>query len=294
MAFIVDCKSKNSLYWNRDEITVAYFNDIKNYPLLTQEQERELLTVIKTEKGKRADDALKRLIECNQRFIVSVARKSSNNYNLLDIVNEGNLGLYKALENYDLSKKERFITYAIYWVRKYINNYLITKERSVVPNNAHKLYTYLHKINNEFYSVQHRYPTTEELQSILLDRYNINITNTEDLLPCVVSSIDEEITNSKGQDYKVEEVSDFSVATSNNNVNEYLDNIDNKKIVEYLLSYLKDRDREIIVNYYGIDCEALSIDKIANNLSLTKERVRQIINNALSFLKEKLINTKKI
>lgn len=291
MAFIVDCKSKNSLYWNRDEITVAYFNDIKSYPLLTQDEERELLTIIKTEKGKKSEDALKKLIECNQRFIVSVARKSSNSYNLLDIVNEGNLGLYKAIENYDLSKKERFITYAIFWVRKYINNYLITKERSIVPNNAHKLYTYLHKINNEFFSVQHRYPTTEELKAILLERYNINITNTEDLLPCVVSSIDEEVSNSKGQDYKIEDVSEFSAVTSNNNINDYIENIDNKKIVNYLLSCLKDRDKEIIVKYYGIDCEAVSIDKIASNLCLTKERVRQIINNTLSFLKEKLTNT---
>ena len=88
MSFLVDCKSQNCGYWNRTDLTTAYFDDIKDYPVLSSNEERKLLERVKSSNPVISENARKKLVECNQRFVVSVARRWQKGDNLMDIVNE--------------------------------------------------------------------------------------------------------------------------------------------------------------------------------------------------------------
>lgn len=88
----------------------------------------------------RKSKSERKIIQCNQRFIVSAARRWSTYNNLPDLINEANIGLMKAIDNFDHTINKRFLTYAIWWIRKELNAYLITKE-NVVKTKMHIKYT---------------------------------------------------------------------------------------------------------------------------------------------------------
>ena len=190
MAFAVDCKIDKG-FINRTKTTEAYFNEIRRYPVLTQREERELLEKAKNGSGKEAKDARDKLVNCNQRFVVSVAKKWYDGDNIMDVIEEGNIGLLVALDKYDLTRDERFLTYAVYWIRKYINNYVINKQGIVRPSNANKLYTYVNKARSRFYTLYERYPTLNELKEMLKEKYGITVTDVNDIAQFDVFSIDE-------------------------------------------------------------------------------------------------------
>ena len=288
MAFLIDCKSQDCGFWNRTELTNAYFDDIKGYPILTSDEERKLLKKAKSKNPVISSEARKKLVECNQRFIVSVARRWQKGDNLMDIVNEANIGLLMAIDNYDLSKKQRFLTYAVWWVRKYINEYVIFNEKALVPSNAVKLYTYVPKARNRFFVENDRYPTAHELKDFLKKEYNISVKHASDLETVTMSSIDDSYFEPKEHSLS-EDTLAYESITSTNNVEE--DNVksDNKNMVETLLKLLGERDSEIVREYYGIGCDEKHIESIARSRNITTERVRQIIKSSLKKMKN---NTK--
>lgn len=286
MGILINCKSQDCGYWNRTDLTTTYFNDISKFPLLSTDEERKLLIQAKSTIPSVSIPARKRLVECNQRFVVSAARRWQKGDNLLDIVNEANIGLLYAIDNYDINRKQKFITYAVWWIRKYINNYIIFKEKSVVPSNALKLYTYVPKARNKFFREMHRYPTTEEMKDILLSEYNIVVTHDEDLESMVITSVDDGYFE-PNDGHQNDNVTDFDVATSSNNVEEDVTKKDYSKIVKCLLAYLNDKEKKIVKAFYGIDCHEQTLDTISDNMNMTKERARQLLNSSLKKLQQK-------
>ena len=121
---VFDCKTK-AQFIQRSDISTIYFNEIRKYPLLTVKEERNLLYAIKFGNRAESEEARERIIKCNQRFVISAAKKWQNGSNFMDIVNEGNIGLMTAIEKFDINKKQRFLTYAVFWIRKAINEYII-------------------------------------------------------------------------------------------------------------------------------------------------------------------------
>ena len=288
MGFFVDCKSQNCGYWNRTDLTTAYFDDIKDYPVLSSNEERKLLEKVKSKNPVISSNARKKLVECNQRFVVSVARRWQKGDNLMDIVNEANIGLLHAIDNYNLNKKQRFITYAVWWVRKYINDYIVFKERPVVPANAIKLYTYVPKVRNKFFNENHRYPTFDEIKDILKEEYKVAVSHDEDLEVLSMSSIDDAYFEFDNRDNAVSEnVIAFDNAASSNNVEEDTDKSDVKEIVRTLLDYLNEKEKMVVKSYYGIDCCETGLDTIGINMDISKERVRQILNSSLKKMAKK-------
>ena len=290
MSLIVNCKSQNTQYWNRNELTVAYFDDIKRYPVLTIDEERDLLHLYRYGNSEESKYALHKLVECNQRFVVSVARRWSTTENLMDIVNEGNMGLIKAIECFNIDKKQRLITYAVFWIRKYINNYLSSVERSIKPVNAHKVYTYVNKISNRFFGENGRNPYPEEIREILLKKYNIVLNNLEDLTPFTITSIDTKTVNNDSESHTFEEIGDYAITTSSNNINDDIQHMSNKIIINEALSILKEREKDIVKRYYGIDCFEENLEVIADRHSITKERCRQIIKDVIQMMRKKLLD----
>lgn len=281
---IVNCKRQDKPYFKKSETLNLYLSDIRKYPLLSKEEENNLIAEAQQKndeiKSKRAID---RLVCCNQRFVISIAKKLGNDGNLMDLIEEGNIGLIEAINRFDVSKNCHFVTYAVWWIRKTMIKYLSSKENAVTPANFTKIYNYTNKIKDEFIQKYERLPLLSELQELLRERYNFNVENLGDLEMFQSISIDEHYGDSDDED-TIGESSLFSSVTSTNNINDDIKSSDNSRIVEILLNNLNKKEKYIIQNFYGIDCFPKSMDDLAIDLNLTKERIRQLINSSLKKL----------
>ena len=285
MPFTVDCKIEKG-YIERTKTIDLYFNEIRKFPVLTQREERELLSVIKSGDEQSAAKAKDKLVKCNQRFVVSVAKKWYNGENMMDIIEEGNMGLLTAIEKYDLDREERFLTYAVFWIRKYINNYVINKQGIVRPSNANKIYTYVNKARSRFYTINERYPTSVELKEMLKQKYGITITDTNDIAQFDVFSLDENNSESEDNDFSGSKVNEAVTLSSNNELDEQHDYAHTQEYVASILrNNLSDKEEYVIRGYYGIGREQESMDAMALHLGVCRERVRQLYNEALGKLK---------
>lgn len=286
MPLIVDCKSQSAPYWNRDNITTAYLEDIRKYPVLTHEQTIELFKKYRYGNKVESEKAKNRLVECNQRFIVSVARKMSYGNDMMDLVSEANIGLMEAIENYDIKKNIKFMTYAIFWIRKYIIKYLAQSRSVVAPYNADRVATYVNKVKNSFYLKNGRIPSCEEVNEILEENYNFTLPN-EDITKPKYMSIDAPVSEElyyRNQEYEAKSsVSPF---------NDIMDREEECERVESLLSKLNDKESEIMRMLYGIGTEEMTINGVSEVVGLTGERVRQIRNDAITKLKAYIVKSK--
>ena len=289
MPAVVNCKSDKS-YLQRTKTIDMYFNEIRKFPVLTSEQERELIKAIKKGTPQEAKIARDKLINCNQRFVVSVSKKWYNGENLMDIIEEANLGLMTAIERYSLDKKERFLTYAIFWIRKAINDYVINKQSIVRPSNANKLYTYVNKARSDFYNKNERYPSPGELKGILRKEYNVSMADTNEMAQFDVFSMDEYTEDASDNVAANAKVQDVLYRFSSNDVEENHDIEHIKTFVSNLLSTLTEREQYVIRGYYGIGRDQESMELMAMNLGVCKERIRQIYGDAIKKLKKRRNN----
>lgn len=293
MALIVDCKS-SSLYWNRNDVTMRYFDDIKKYDLLTPTEEFELFEKIRNGTPEEQAKAREKIIQCNQRFIVSAARRWSTYNNLPDLINEANIGLMKAIDSFNHKINKRFLTYAIWWIRKELNAYIITKENVVKTKNAHKIYTSANRARNEFYSREGRYPTTEEVKDIIRETYNYDIRYNEDLFELRVSSIDEVYLSDNDNDgYTLEDNSEYTTISATCNIDDDINNDYEKEMISSLLSTLSEKEQMVIKMIYGIgEIREYNLDEISEMLNVTRERVRQMKHAIIEKLKAEVDNVK--
>ncbi len=290
MPVVVNCKSEKS-YIQRNRTIDVYFNEIRKYPVLTAKEERKLIKLIKEGTAQESKEARDKLINCNQRFVVSVSRKWYNGDNIMDVIEEANIGLMTAIDKYSLDKDERFLTYAIFWIRKAINNYIINKQPMVRPSNANKLYTYVNKVRSEFYNKNERFPSPEELKYILKKKHNIVMNDTNEMAQFDVFSMDEYVGGETSDNVAANaKVQDVLYRFSNNDVEEGHDIEHVKTFVKKLLSSLTEREKYVICGYYGIDREQESMDVMALKLGVCKERIRQIYGDAIKKLKKKKNN----
>ena len=278
---IFDCNAEASLANNKENNVSIYFSEVRKYPILTSTEERQLIEIVKTETGKKAEKARNRIVECNQRFVISAARKRQNGSNFLDLVNEGNIGLMTAIERFDLSKKQRFLTYAVFWIRKAINDYISGTEASIHTMNATKVYTYASKARNSCFMKNERYPTTQELKEEIKLIFGVTIPYEEDLEKIVISSIEPTVLDDEEVDNVYE--SEFNIVTATNNTEEDINRQHEIATARELMSTLDERELHVVKSYYGIDgYTQKSYELIGRDLGICKERVRQIMNEAMA------------
>ncbi len=282
---VINCKSQSSPYCQRVGLVSTYFNEIRKYNVLTKEEEKSLLIKAHGKNETEKKQAIDRLVTSNQRFVASAAMKYTSGDNLLDLVNEGNIGLITAIEKFDLTREVRFITYAAWWIQKSITTYLTQYNNIVTPANAGKLRILTNKAKQEFFVKEQRMPTLDELQLILKEKYNFNVENLSDLESFQSMSIDD--TNSSSEDDEtLSENPLYTSVTASNNIDDDIVYNDNKVIVKNLLKKLNNRDKYIITKAFGIDCQEETYETIANELNLTKERIRQKVSEIVKKLSE--------
>jgi RNA polymerase primary sigma factor len=271
---------------NRDSSTVEkYFNEISKESLLTAQEEVDLARRIKQGDQK----ALERLVRANLRFVVSVAKQYHHgSMPLNDLINEGNVGLIKAAKMFDETKGFKFISYAVWWIRQSIMEALNEHSRIVrIPSNK---IGELSKISQAVSRIEQRFerePTHDELAEYLgVKVEDIKSANTAAIRQ---SSLDAPFEEG-------DEGSLYDVLKSNepDQVETVLAGKDSLRVeLSRLLSTLTDREQEVLKRFFGIGCDySLSLDDIAEDLGLTRERARQIKENALRKLRENNIAMK--
>lgn len=277
-----DCNSKTNFFVNRTNVTDAYFNEVRRFPLLTDTEEQELVYQFQNADSEQERQKAKdKLIQSNLRFVISIAKKLGTPETFLDLVSEGNIGLIKAIEKFDANKECRLITYALSWIVAYIKNYQITQINSVVPPNALKLHNYVKTITREFYMENERNPTPHEIADLVREKYDFKITNLEDVELGRMISIEEKYGVIDDED-TVEDSAVYLERTSTDNISADIEEQYTKHKLDFFLDKLDERERYIVTKRYGIGCLQESFETIGLRLTLGGERVRQICNDAVN------------
>lgn len=272
---------------NEEDVNIyeIYLKDVGKYGTIDNAKTIAQLKIYRNGTEAEKKKAKEYIVGVHQRYVLSEANKRANKENLMDLVSEGNIGLMKAIEEYDIdnASNAKFTSYAHYWIRKAINDYIILEEPMVTPNNATKLSTYIPKIKKEFWVKNLRQPTIEEIQEILRKKYNLNFSNKEDLIAFQPMSIDERYESDEdGQEFM--ENSAYTSKTAVCDADSLVVKNDKSVIVNKVLSTLSEREAYILRCLYGIDCESKSMDDIAFEIGISHERVRQIANSSIDKL----------
>ena len=277
----MDLKNFTHTPLERTRIITDYLHDIKQYPVLSEKEEKELIFKIKD----GDEEARKQLINCNLRFVFAIAKCYANDDKILDLVNEGSIGLMTAIKSYDINFNVRFLSYAVWYVRRSINAYLINENLLIKRTNNAKVSTKLHNINNNYYCVNGRYPSENEIIDILENDYGIKIQHESDIYELKTESINTCFDDDDSNTFENSKVY-IAKTSSQNEYEKEIENEYNKYFIEKILSVFNERDRKVIEMYYGIGayknngCE--NFYDVGLEMGLSSERVRQIIVNSIN------------
>ena len=288
---VVNLKSPTTDYFERTETLTRYYEDIRKYDVMSEEKEVEMFKLFKNGNKQEQEYARNFIINANQRFVVAMAKRFATNENILDLISEGNIGLIEAMKDFDITKGNKFITFAVWYVRRAINNYCINYGNLVKKTNLSKTYHIVAQATNKFIQTEYRQPTLEELLEIVNKEHKADIKSIEDIIDTKISSIDEGF-NSEDDDAVFGEMSLYNSYSSSFNEYEKISNDDfNNKLISSMLGKLPEREKTIIKMVFGIGYyREYELQEIAEELGLTTERVRQIKNSVIQEIKEKYKN----
>lgn len=289
---IVNLKSGTSDYFERTETLIRYYDDIRKYGLLSQEDEIKLFQLLKNGSSSDKQKARETIINSNQRFVVAIAKKFGTNDNILDLISEGNIGLMEAVDRFDYTKGVRFSTFAVWYIRRAVNTYNINHGTLVTKSNISKTYHVISQATNKFIQRELRQPTLEELRDIIVNEYNIDIKDVIDVLETRVVSIDNDYNNaSDNQNFK--DVMEFKTNSAyENSFEKDSDKEFNKELIDTMLNKLSSREQEIIKLIFGIGYDReYELQEVAKKVNLTTERVRQLKFTIMNKLKQEYKKT---
>ncbi len=267
------------------DITIKeYLKEIDSARLLTAEKERELATRIIESNDPQARDLL---VRSNLRLVVNIAKKyADRGMSLGDLIEEGNLGLIRAVDYYDPKRGTRFSTYAAWWIKQSIKRALLMNVQPIhVPTYMVALinqwrYTYT-EVENRF----GREPELEEMASIM----QMPVRKAKVIYQIVKSLAALKEFNPTDDDSDSEEKNEQTVIQNTNAElpeSELVESEERFKAVR-LLDRIDPREAAILRLHYGLDgCKPLSLKQISEKLGLTRERIRQIQRQSLTNLYE--------
>jgi len=254
-----------------------YLQEIGRVILITPEEEALLASKIK-----EGDEfALHKLVRANLRFVVSVAKQYQNQgLTLSDLINEGNVGLIKAAQRFDETKGFKFISYAVWWIRQSILQALAEQSRIVrLPLNKVGLTNRIARAANLLEQEYEREPTAEELSEFL----SISEDEISSALQINNKHLSMDAPIADGEDGCLVDVLENPNSEAADTRLDYYESLQTE--ISRSLSLLTERQREVLCFFFGIGCDnALSLEDIGHRYQLTRERVRQIKDKALSKL----------
>jgi RNA polymerase nonessential primary-like sigma factor len=264
------------------DATSLYLSEIGASPLLTAEEEVKYARL--AQKGD--ESARRKMIVCNLRLVVKISRRYLNRgLALLDLVEEGNLGLIRAVEKFDPERGFRFSTYATWWIRQTIERGIMNQTRTIrLPIHVVKeINAYLRKSRELAQSLDHE-PSAEEVAEAL----NVDVQDVKRLMGLNERTPSMDVAYGKDSDRPLvdmvadENVDDPSELLQSDAVNGHLDE---------WLNQLNDKQRSVIERRFGLHgFDNATLEQVAGELGVTRERVRQIQMDALKRLRHILEN----
>lgn len=255
-----------------------YLQEIGKVELINPEEEVKLAILIK-----QGDErALERLTKANLRFVVSVAKQYQNQgLTLADLINEGNVGLIKAARRFDETRGFKFISYAVWWIRQSILQALAEQSRIVrLPLNKVGLTNRISKAYSQLEQEYEREPTADEI-AFLLDIGTDEVAAT---LGASARHVSMDQPFSEGEDGSLVDVLVNPNAEAADLQMVFHDSLSEE--INRSLNTLTDRQKEVVRYFFGIGVDhALSLEDIGERYNLTRERVRQIKDKAITKLR---------
>lgn len=257
----------------------SYFRQIQQYPLLDAEKEHEI--ALKISSGDK--NAVKRLINSNLRLVVSVANKfkKTSKASIMDLIQEGNLGLMAAAEKFSSKFNTRFSTYAYPWILQYMLRYLHSKTAMItIPQRKEEVLRRLSNVQSEYSEVNGKEASKEELAKSL----GVSMDDLKDVLSCsyTCTSLDSECGDESAStvgelipDFTYEPERNYFVQIARNNI-------------QQLVSQLSEKERYIIASRYNFDekIHAPTLREIGVSLGVSAETIRQTEKKALSKIRQ--------
>jgi RNA polymerase primary sigma factor len=255
-----------------------YLQEIGKVELISPEEEVKLAVRIKQGDQK----ALEKLTKANLRFVVSVAKQYQNQgLTLPDLINEGNLGLIKAAQRFDETRGFKFISYAVWWIRQSILQALAEQSRIVrLPLNKVGLTNRIQKAYSQLEQEFEREPSAEELAEML----ELDIEEVSSTLGIAARHVSVDTPLTEGEESTLLDILENHNAERAETNIEYKESL--KQEIDRSMQSLTERQKEVICFFFGIGVDhPMSLEDIGQRFHLTRERVRQIKDKAITKLR---------
>lgn len=254
-----------------------YLQEINKEPMITPEE--EVVLAHRIHNGD--DEALEQLTKANLRFVVSVAKQyQGQGLGLIDLINEGNVGLITAAKKFDETRGFKFISYAVWWIRQSILQALAENSRLVyLPLNQVNNLTKIHRFLSDFAQKNERTPSNEEIAEAL----DIDVEKVKTIMQSSgrPTSMDAPLADDEGSCL-------LDLLQSRDGSNTERDLITGSLITEVssAVKKLPERERKVIEMFFGLNGPEMNLEDIGRELHLSRERVRQLKEKALKLLRE--------
>lgn len=256
----------------------SYLKDINRYPILSPEEEREIAKAA-SEGDKRAFD---KLINSNLRFVVSVAKQYQNDtLSLLDLINEGNIGLIKAAHKFDYTRGFKFISYAVWWIRQSIMQAISDKAKTIrIPTNQGAMINKVSKAISQFEQQNDRSPSYDEISAIT----DIPEEKIGEIMAIMTKTISVDTPFGDEEDgCLLDVIPNVNTNPTDSNLND----ISKVEEMNRILSKLPIRESTIIQMFFGLNgIQEMPFEEIGKRFGLTGERIRQLKEKTLKSLKD--------
>ena len=254
-----------------------YLQEINKEPMITPEE--EVVLAHRIHNGD--DEALEQLTKANLRFVVSVAKQyQGQGLGLIDLINEGNVGLITAAKKFDETRGFKFISYAVWWIRQSILQALAENSRLVyLPLNQVNNLTKIHRFLSDFAQKNERTPSNEEIAEAL----DIDVEKVKTIMQSSgrPTSMDAPLADDEGSCL-------LDLLQSRDGSNTERDLITGSLITEgsSAVKKLPERERKVVEMFFGLNGPEMNLEDIGRELHLSRERVRQLKEKALKLLRE--------
>ena len=272
--------NNTDFYTDSDSVKV-YLKEIGSLPLLKAEEEKAIAIAVK----KGDEKARKKLIESNLRLVVSIAKRYVGRGMLfLDLIQEGNIGLMKAVEKFDAEKGYKFSTYATWWIRQAITRALADHANTIrIPVHAHELIEKINRAKKFLTMTNSGEPSDEKVAEYL----NIDVAKIKEanLIMEKTNLISLETPIKSDGDREDAVIGDF-IPSTDDDPEEFAYKMALEETIKEVLATLNPREQKVLELRFGLnDNKIITLDEIGQMLGVTRERIRQIENKAIRKIK---------